>query len=69
MCNNNTVKLLTLARCSLYTSHTTLCTSSACRAAEQPSHAPVPVSAGYTDWYLVTSGSGQISKNLNLVHP
>jgi len=39
---NYNVQSLTLAHCSLYASYATSCTSSTCRAMEQPSHYPVP---------------------------
>ena len=55
-------KLLTLAHCSLCTSYATSCTSSACRAIEQPSHYPVLLTAGYTCKYPDTSSSCWISK-------
>jgi len=54
------IKSLTLAHCSLYTSQATSCTSSACRAIEQPSHCLVP--ARYTGGYSATYGYGQISE-------
>jgi len=58
------IKLLTLAHCSLYTSYTTSCTLSACRAMEQLSHSPIsiPVPVGYASGYAATSESGHILK-------
>ena len=45
---------------SLYASHATLCTSSACTAMQQTTHYPVP--AVYADGYPAISGFGWISK-------
>jgi len=42
--------------CNFYASYATLCTSSACRAMEQPSHYPVPFPARYASRYPATSG-------------
>jgi len=44
---HDNVQLLTLTHGSLHACYATSCTSSACRAMEQPSHYPVPVPPGY----------------------
>jgi len=56
------IRLLKLAHASLYASYTTSCTSSTCRAMEQPPHYLVPVPAGYASRYPATSGTGWIFK-------